>query len=224
MNSLGIEFNGATLEALGSGALFWPEAEVLCVSDLHLGKSERMSRRTGIPAPPYEVEDTLSRLESDLGATGARTVICLGDSFDDHAAAEALPEDARLWITRLQAGRRWIWIEGNHDPGPLDLGGEHRAEYTRKPLTFRHIAEAGAAGEVSGHYHPKVSVATRARKISRPAFLVDDRRLILPAYGTYTGGLRSDDAALCRLLAADARAIVTGPQPMEVPMPRQALA
>ena len=223
MNGLIFPFCNATLHALGSGALWWPAKALLCVSDLHLGKAERMSRRSGIPAPPYEVQDTLGRLQTDLETTKARTVICLGDSFDDLAAFRALPGDAREWILRLQAGRRWIWIEGNHDPGPIDLGGQHLGAFELNGITFRHIAAPDAQAEISGHYHPKVRVATRARSVSRPAFLRDAKRLILPAYGAYTGGLRSDDAALCGLMAADARAILTGPRPMEVPMPRGAL-
>ena len=147
-------------------------------------------------------------------------MICLGDSFDDRAAAEALPEDERLWITRLQAGRRWIWIEGNHDPGPLEFGGTHQGQATIGPLTFRHIAQAGAAGEVSGHYHPKATLRTRGRAITRPAFLYDNQRLILPAYGTYTGGLRSRDPALSHLMAPDARAVLTGQMPVTIPMAR----
>lgn len=107
--------NGADLILRGTGALFWPEHSLLCVSDLHLGKSERMARRGGPTLPPYETRDTLARLEAEIEATGARTVLCLGDSFDDRAAAQALGEDERLWIARLMAGRRWIWIEGNHD-------------------------------------------------------------------------------------------------------------
>lgn len=220
MNFANFSFAGTTLHALGSGALHWPAHDLLCVSDLHLGKSERMSRRTGIPAPPYEVQDTLARLETDLTKTQAKTVICLGDSFDDLAAARALPETARLWIARLQAGRDWIWIEGNHDQGPIDLGGQHLAEWRCDLLVFRHIAQPDAMGEVSGHFHPKVRLQTRARAISRPAFLVDECRLIMPAFGTYTGGLRSDDASLRALMAPDARAILTGPKPMMVPMPR----
>ncbi len=223
MNALIFPFCTVTLHALGSGALWWPAQALLCVSDLHLGKAERMSRRSGIPAPPYEVQDTLGRLQTDLESTDARTVICLGDSFDDLAAFRALPDAACEWIMRLQAGRRWIWIEGNHDPGPVDLGGQHLSEFTLETLTFRHIAEEGATGEISGHYHPKVRLPTRARHISRPAFLKDAHRLILPAYGTFTGGLRSEDAALSRLMDPDARAILTGARPLEVPMPRQTI-
>ena len=217
MNALAFTFCGTTLHALPSGALHWTERGLLTVSDLHLGKAERFARRGAPPLPPYETRDTLARLEADLEATGARAVICLGDSFDDTAAAHALPEAEKLWIARLMAGRDWTWIEGNHDPGPTELGGAHRASLALGPLTFRHIAEDGTApGEVSGHYHPKA----RLRGTSRRCFLKDETRLILPAYGTYTGGLRSDDRVLCGLMSATAVAILTGPRPCVMPMPR----
>jgi DNA ligase-associated metallophosphoesterase len=220
MNGHPLSLAGIRLTALGSGALWWPDRSLLCVSDLHLGKSERIARSGGAPLPPYDTRDTLNRLAADIALTRARVVVCLGDSFDDLDAARALPDSERLWIARLQAGRRWVWIEGNHDPGPVDLGGSHLAELPQPPLTFRHIARPGASGEVSGHYHPKVRIRTQARTVSRPAFLADHDRVILPAYGTYTGGLHSHDAALANLMRPEAVAIVTGPQPMPMPMPR----
>ena len=211
---------GETLHALPSGALSWPAQALLAVSDLHFGKSERRVRRGSMALPPYEVQETLTRLQSDLDATRAATVICLGDSFDDLNASDGLPDDARLWIARLQAGRRWIWAEGNHDPGPVDLGGTHLAELHMAPLTFRHIADPAATAEISGHYHPKAQIRTRAGTLSRPAFLIDAARVILPAYGTYTGGLRSTDAALGRLMAPSAVAVLTGTRALAIPMPR----
>lgn len=220
MNGCDFTFNGARLTALGSGALWWGGEGLLCVSDLHFGKSERMARRGGSALPPYETRDTLERLEADLNAVQPTTVVCLGDSFDDLGAAMALGQEDRLWINRLQAGRKWIWIEGNHDPGPVDLGGSHLAALQLGPLTFTHIAEDGAQGEVSGHYHPKASLHTRGRTISRPAFLIDAVRVIMPAYGTYTGGLRSDADVLNRLMQPGAQAIMTGKTPVAVPMPR----
>ena len=219
MNGLKFSFAGAGLTALGSGALWWRERDLLCVSDLHLGKSERIARRGGSALPPYETRDTLNRLAADLSFTQARHVICLGDSFDDLGAAQALPEEERLWILGLQAGRRWDWIEGNHDPGPVGLGGTHLGELALGPLTFRHIAAEGTSGEVSGHYHPKASIRARGRSISRPAFLFDSKRLILPAYGTYTGGLRSQSRVLCDLMGPEACAVLTGPHPVAIPMP-----
>ncbi|WP_397542399.1 ligase-associated DNA damage response endonuclease PdeM [Roseovarius salis] len=211
---------GAPLVALGSGALYWPGRGVLCVSDLHLGKSERRARLGSGYLPPYETQDTLARLEADLKATGPATVICLGDSFDDRAAAEALREEERLWIAALQAGRRWIWIEGNHDPGPVELGGTHLAELPLPPLTFRHVARPGQSGEISGHYHPKTTLRTRGGAITRAAFLIDADRVIMPAYGTYTGGLRSDTPPLSGLMRPATVAVLTGDTPRPVPLHR----
>ena len=219
MNTPTIALRGARLVPLPSGGLFWPEARLLCVSDLHLGKSDRIARRNGVMLPPYETRDTLARIESDLAATGAREVVCLGDSFDDLASAASLDEDERLWLTRLQAGRAWTWIEGNHDPGPVDLGGSHRAVLSHGPLTFRHIATQGATGEVSGHYHPKAQITLRGRQISRPCFLFDDARLILPAYGTYTGGLRWTAPELRALMGPGAQAALVGDPVHVLPMP-----
>lgn len=203
---------GAHLHALPSGALWWPDRRLLCVSDLHLGKSERLARRGGALLPPYETQDTLARLDTDLETTGAEQVICLGDSFDDSDAV--LPEAERLWLLRLMAGRGWTWILGNHDPAPMALGGTHLAEAQIGPLTFRHIAAGGH--EVSGHYHPKARLGGTAR----PCFLIDARHAILPAYGTYTGGLWCHNPALATLMSAGALAILTGKRAIAIPMPR----
>ncbi len=213
-------FRDAKLAALPSGALHWPARSLLVVSDLHFGKSARASRHGGAALPPYETRETLLRLEGDLAATGARRVICLGDSFDAPDIGDALPEEENLWIARLQAGRDWIWIEGNHDPGPIGLGGTHLAQLEIGGLVFRHIASPEGLGEVSGHYHPKASLRLRGRVLTRPCFLVDAARLLLPAYGAYTGGLDTRSAVLQSLMAPDALAILTGPQPCAVPMPR----
>lgn len=220
MNMHAFQFRGAQLHALPSGALHWPAESLLVVSDLHLGKSARLSEVGGAQLPPYDTRETLTRLEADIATTEPRNVICLGDSFDSQSIARALPQDERLWITTLQAGRNWTWIEGNHDPGPVDLGGAHLARLTIGGLNFCHIATADGVGEVSGHYHPKARLSLRGRWISRPCFLVDDTRMILPAYGAYTGGLRCDAPELSGLMQNNARAILTGRTPMAIPMPR----
>ncbi|MBT8411261.1 MAG: metallophosphoesterase, partial [Octadecabacter sp.] len=117
MTDYSFTLSGAALHARPDGTLWWPDRHVLCVSDLHLGKSERIARRGGTLLPPYEVRETLWRLEQSITATNPAMVVCLGDSFDDLRAAQALDEDAQLHLTRLQAGREWVWIAGNHDAG-----------------------------------------------------------------------------------------------------------
>ncbi len=213
MNGYEFELAGAALTALPSGALWWPAQALLCVSDLHLGKSERFARRGGALLPPYEVAATLDRLEALVDRLSPRAVVCLGDSFDDRAAAEALAEGPRLRIARMQAGRDWIWIEGNHDPGPTGMAGRHLGALMVGGLTFRHIA--GEGPDVSGHYHPKARLAAGP---ARPAFLVDRRRVILPAFGAYTGGLSCTDPALAGLVSDGALAVLTGPAAVPVPL------
>jgi len=218
MNGFEFSLADARLTALPSGALWWAAARILTVSDLHLGKAERLARRGGALLPPYDTTETLSRLEADIGRTDPTTVICLGDSFDDDAAASALPPPAEERLMRMMAGRRWIWIAGNHDPGPTTLGGTHLAELKEPPLTFRHAAEPCAAAEISGHYHPKRRLAVGGRRVTRPCFLIDGTRVVLPAFGAYTGGLPTDAAALDRLMAPGAIAVLTGPRATPVPM------
>ncbi|MCV6591623.1 MAG: ligase-associated DNA damage response endonuclease PdeM [Silicimonas sp.] len=219
MNACVIPLNGAELTALPSGAAHWQAERVLIVSDLHFGKSERIARRGGALLPPYDTEETLARLAADVQATQPAQVICLGDSFDDLNAARGLDQAARDRITALQAGRRWVWIEGNHDPGPVEFGGDHLGELRLGPLTFRHIAEPGSEpGEISGHYHPKA----RLKGARRPCFLADATRLILPAYGAYTGGLDWQAPVLQSLFDGPALAYLTGTRVLPVPLPRAA--
>jgi len=63
-------------------------------------------------------------------------------------------------------------------------------EFVTHPILFRHEAVARAdAGEIVGHHHPKATVPARGTTLSRPCFVVDSRRLMMPAFGAYTGGL-----------------------------------
>ncbi|MDV7145511.1 ligase-associated DNA damage response endonuclease PdeM [Tropicimonas sp. TH_r6] len=215
MNTVSHILAGARLELRGSGALWWPDARLLCVSDLHLGKAERLARRGGGLLPPYECAETLERLDAEISALSPAVVICLGDSFDDLVAADSLDPSHGQWLARMMAGRNWIWITGNHDPGPISLPGQILGSYCAAPLIFRHIAEPDAEpGEVSGHYHPKA----RLGGLRRPCFLADRRRLILPAFGTYTGGLNAATPDLAALMDASALAVLTGPTRAVLPL------
>ena len=220
---------GERFEALSCGALFWPARRLLAAADLHLGKCARAARSGGALLPPYETAETLARLEAAIAARAPETVALLGDSFDDAAAAARLDAEARARLAAMARGRRWIWIAGNHDPGPtarrpeareeirgaIDAEiGERRGEFAIGPIRFRHHARADAppagTAEMSGHYHPKAVMRIRGRQLSRRCFLYDARRVILPAFGAYSGGLDAADPALSQLLAPDAAALTLG--------------
>lgn len=210
-----------------SGALWLLEERALIVADLHLGKSERAARLGGSLLPPYETVETLDRLGAEIAALSPRLVVSLGDAFDDSEAGAALAESARETLLRLMAGRRWIWALGNHDPhlADLDFGGEARAFLDLGPLQLRHEARAAeppeGALEISAHYHPKATLIAGGRRLTRRCFLRDRRRLILPAFGAYTGGLDARSAAFDPLLEAEAEALLlTGGAVRSIPRAR----
>lgn len=203
--------NGARLLTDPSGALVWPEGKTLAVADLHFEKGSGLARK-GTLLPPYDSAATLARLARAIALHKPRRVLCLGDSFHDGHAPLRLGEADAAALRALTQGREWIWIAGNHDPAPpLDLGGRVEREIVLGPLLFRHEAKAGpCAGEVSGHFHPKAWVATRGRRTGGRCFVEDGRRLILPAFGAYAGGLDALDPAIAGLMGRAFRVHLIG--------------
>ncbi|MER2604631.1 MAG: ligase-associated DNA damage response endonuclease PdeM [Siculibacillus sp.] len=188
--SLKVSVAGADLVFTREAALWWPEEATLVVSDLHLEKGSAHAAR-GLFLPPYDTTATLRGVGALVHALAPRRVISLGDSFHDADGGARLPEPARETLRGLQAGRDWIWIAGNHDPViDGDVGGDASLEVSIGTLTFRHEPRDGeAAGEVAGHLHPAARVRVRGRSIRKPAFITDGTRLVMPAFGAFTGGL-----------------------------------
>jgi hypothetical protein len=193
--------NQAGVLADPAGALVWPDRRLLVVADLHLEKGSSYAAH-GRMLPPYDTRATLGRLAGLIRRYRPAQVICLGDSFHDRHAAARLPEGDAAQLRRLVATQLWVWIAGNHDPAPpVKFGGEVVDELTLGPLTFRHqpLAPEHAAGEVCGHLHPKAALSVRGRRISGPCFATDGRRIVLPAFGAYAGGLDVLDPAISSL-------------------------
>lgn len=197
MTGLAFRFAGADLVARASGALWWPRHRALIVADLHLGKSERLARRRGTLLPPFETRDTLHRLEAEIAATDPAQVISLGDAFDDDAARGGLPPEDRAALDEMLRTAPWHWVAGNHD------SGSGSAALWFDDVALRHVA--GDGPDISGHYHPKARISGQRRAV----FVCGAQHLILPAFGTYTGGLDVTAPAL-RPYATGARLIATG--------------
>ena len=206
-----LTLNGAALIADLSGAITWPAQRLLAVADLHLEKGSAFAVR-GRLLPPYDTAATLARLEAVIDAHRPETVICLGDSFHDIGAAGRLGALDAQRLAGLTQAVDWIWIAGNHDPAPPTLlGGRTMREFRRGPLVFRHIAENGlVVGEVSGHFHPKAGFSWRGRRVGGRCFIGDARRLILPAFGAYAGGLDVRHPAIAALFGRSARIHILG--------------
>ncbi len=200
---------GVDLLADVFGALFHEGDRVLLVADLHLEKGSSFARR-GQMLPPYDTAATLAKLATVVARYAPRAVVALGDSFHDRGGATRLGEADRAALTRLQTGRHWVWLAGNHDPeAPAGLLGETAREWSLGPLVLRHEPKPGLGlpdgsaddkrgeaahgeatrGEIAGHLHPVAVVAGTSGAVRRRCFVSDGSRCIMPAFGAYAGGL-----------------------------------
>ena len=206
-----IAVNGATLLADPLGAAVEPLTGTLIVADLHFEKGSGLARR-GRLLPPYDTRATLTALASAIERWRPRRVVALGDSFHDGGAGERIARTDLDFLVTLMRGRDWIWVRGNHDPEPpARCGGEIADEVRIGALVLRHQPAGAGAGEVCGHFHPKASVRLRAgRLVTGRCFVGDGRRLVLPSFGAYTGGLDVLDPALTRLFRRGFSVVLLG--------------
>uniref|UniRef100_UPI0035C9DDBD ligase-associated DNA damage response endonuclease PdeM n=1 Tax=uncultured Sphingomonas sp. TaxID=158754 RepID=UPI0035C9DDBD len=202
-------FGGHALLALRSGALFWPARGALLVADLHFEKASWYARG-GQMLPPYDSMATLADLSVLVEALAPREIWCLGDSFHDAEGCDRLPAEAQATLRRLTGAAKWTWITGNHDAGMVDrCGGTVVDEAMVDGLILRHEAARGEARpELSGHFHPKLRVRLRGRLVSRICFVATERKLILPAFGSLTGGLDVDHPEIVRAVGPGAEALI----------------
>ncbi len=204
-----LSFGGHEFLASPAGALFWPAERALLVADLHLEKASWFAR-LGQFLPPYDSQATLAALADEVTATRATRLFCLGDSFHDRFGCDRLPAAARELLLGLSSALDWVWIIGNHDPGFADhCGGRIEEEYEIGGIILRHEAEADETRpEMSGHYHPKLRLSLRGRNVSRRCFVASPSKLILPAYGSLTGGLDARHPEIARKTGPGAAALV----------------
>ena len=139
-------------------------------------------------------------------------VVALGDSFHDADGAGRLPSGELARLKAMTTAHRFIWVQGNHDPAPpRGVGGEWVEAFATATLVFRHQASTAAnPGEICGHHHPKAAVPARGGSVSRPCFVTDARRVMMPAFGAYTGGLDVRDPAIARLFPRGGRVFLLG--------------
>jgi uncharacterized protein len=194
-----------------SGAVFWPARKMLILADLHLEKGSAAAGR-GRLLPPYDSRTTLDRTAMLLRRYSPTHLLALGDSFHDTEGAARLQAADQARLASMAQSVSFIWVLGNHDSHlPDSLPGEMASE-----------------AEICGHHHPKATVPVRGASVTRPCFVTDGhRRLMLPAFGAYTGGLDIGDAAIASLFPRGARIFLLGRERLyhfHIARPRAGLA
>ena len=202
-------FAGETFFPTAEGALFWPSEQALLVADLHLEKASWFAR-LGQFLPPYDSLATLTALAFEAERTRAKRLFCLGDSFHDRFGCERLPVEARELLSNLTSRLDWTWIVGNHDPGFADhCGGRIEEEVELARIILRHEAvRSEARPEISGHFHPKLRLHLKGRRVSRRCFVTSAHKIIMPAFGSLTGGLDAHHPEILESVGGKAAALV----------------
>jgi uncharacterized protein len=216
----GIKFGGHNLQVIGDAALYWPAYKMLLVADLHLEKGSSYAQ-SGQMLPPYDSLKSLEDIAALAGKCGAISLACLGDNFHDDKGELRLAGQAAILLRELTARYDWHWITGNHDPALEGRwGGTAHSEIELGGIMLRHEAQRGFVGaEISGHFHPKLRVNLNQRHVARRCFVITDRKIILPAFGAYTGGMDAADAAMM----AQPEAITSGTAAALVALPGRLL-
>jgi DNA ligase-associated metallophosphoesterase len=184
------------LRPLAAGALYWEQESTLIIADLHLEKGAAYAVR-GQMLPPYDSRTTLRGLAAVIAGLMPERVVALGDSFHTSEVAERLGDDEHALLDELQIGRQWYWVTGNHDPHlPRSVGGIVTAAVAIAGITLRHEPSVTLSSpEISGHLHPAARIARRGESVRRKCFVTDGARIVMPAFGAYTGGLNILDDA-----------------------------
>jgi uncharacterized protein len=190
-------FGGAQFQVAGDAALYWHAHRALIVADLHLEKASSYAIH-GQMLPPYDSRATLELIAELAREYDVLAVICLGDNFHDVAGEARLHGEAAAQLQSMTQRFDWTWITGNHDPDVAALwGGTVVVERMLDGIMLRHQAEPGwRSAEISGHFHPKLRMTIRGRNVSRRAFVTSDTKIIMPAFGTLTGGMDASDPVI----------------------------
>lgn len=197
-----------------SGAMWLETERTLVVADLHFEKGSSYASRFGQMLPPYDTRETLDRLDREIAGLSPQRLIFLGDSFHDGAGEARLAADDYRRLEGLAVGRELVWAVGNHDAdGPKALPGDVIDEAAVMGLTLRHEPQPGVQlGEVAGHLHPAAKVSSGKATVRRRCFVTDGQRLVLPAFGAFTGGLNILDEAFSNLFGGPLLAGALGPK------------
>ena len=195
-----------SLELLPEGAAFLTNSATLIVADVHLGKSAAF-RAKGLPIPEGDNARDFARLLDLSKKLHAAQLVIAGDLF--HAPSGITPElEQALDDFLRELAIPVTLVIGNHDlriPGlppslrrVQDLVLEDHIRVIHDP--------AGATGEflhLSGHWHPVVKIPDGKRTSLRlSCFLLRENTLVLPAFGSFTGGAIIDSTPRDRVFVA----------------------
>ncbi|MFT4892923.1 MAG: putative SbcD/Mre11-related phosphoesterase [Candidatus Nanohaloarchaea archaeon] len=201
-------------------ALYLPEAELLVISDLHLGLEKTMTFK-GNYIPQNQLEEMKEEIKEAKKQTGATRILVNGDLKNQFKTSYSENEEVKELINFLTFNfDEVIAVEGNHDTfieSTLEERGvEIREIYMESGILFVHgdreLEELEADLEsidtiVIGHEHPAIAMKDDIGvKEKVPAVLygeADDGKniVVLPAFSKIANGTSVNEVPEKELLS-----------------------
>jgi DNA ligase-associated metallophosphoesterase len=189
---------GIGLQLLPEKAVYVDRFGILLVSDIHLGKSETF-QTAGIPISNTINQNTLERLQNLCQNIRPKELIILGDLFHSKfACVDAVLLPWRRFVESVNVTVRLL--VGNHDRPlvPLlqnfSIHCETDAIQVDRLVLSHEPAPRSDCLNICGHIHPCLRLKTRLDQLRLPCFYLErsQNRLVLPAFGEFTGGYDID--------------------------------
>ena len=153
----------------------------------------------------------MARLLDIMEFSACDKLVLLGDTFHDRGGYDRLSPKAKTLFNEIRERYEIIWIIGNHDGAFVPEKTKPYQELDIENITFRHEAIQNNDFEISGHYHPKATLNLRGKKVSRPCYMIGKTKIIMPSFGTFTGGMDITKPPLIKIVPTPFTAHLTGP-------------
>ena len=199
MSSQLINFANEDFYAYPNSALYWKRLNIIIVADLHLGKSISFAKQKQF-LPPYDTKETLAKLFRCINEFEPSKLIIVGDLIHDMFSINSFQEKDYQNLYKYTKNTQFIWVKGNHDYDVEIKGFNKVLSYKIEQIIFNHIPIKNTNFQICGHYHPKAKISHRGKSIYKSSFVHNDKLLILPSFGTLTGGLNINQEPLRGLL------------------------
>ncbi len=209
MSSQLIKFANEEFYAYPNSALYWKRLNIVIIADLHLGKSISFAKKKQF-LPPYDTKETLVKLFSCINEFEPSKLIIVGDLLHDILSVQSFQDKDYQNFNNYTKKTEFIWVKGNHDTN-IEINGFSKVlDYKIEEIIFNHIPIKTTNFQICGHYHPKAIISHRGKSIYKSSFVHNDKLLILPSFGTLTGGLNINQDPLRNLLGKSVKIFPVG--------------
>lgn len=194
---LSIQLQGEEIQLLAERALHWPAQKTLIVADLHWGKTAHF-RKNGIAIPGASQQQDEIRLAQLIRQYNVERLVIAGDLF--HSKGNNEVDSFSHWRT-MHTSLHIDLVTGNHDILPaekyLSWNLNMADGLNISPFFISHdVPKTCDSFCIHGHIHPAIRITGKGNQAIRlSCFCEDEGRLILPAFGQFTGKytLNADD-------------------------------